>query len=117
MAHRIKSRTTTGTITSATSMPAPIVVKFIRRTVRDEVFSARGKLKDSNAGKPVAQRVFINDDLIDVNRRLLGIARSHLRDKHLSGCWSKNCQIFVKLNDGKVLRISSIQDLTDALNV
>jgi hypothetical protein len=85
--------------------------------VRDEIFYARGRLKEFNAGKPSSQRVFINEDLTDINRRLLGFARSHLRDNRLSGCWTKNCQVFVKMCNGNVLRISSNAELTDAINL
>ena len=49
------------------SANALILVRFVRRSVRDEVYNARFSLKKYNFGRPVKEKVFINEDLSQQN--------------------------------------------------
>ena len=66
-AHRLKSSRNHG-------VRLLVLVRFTRRSTRDDVFRSRFKLKDENSGKHPCDRIYINEDLIDFNRRLLGAA-------------------------------------------
>lgn len=47
-------------------------------------------VKQYNANKSVTERIFINDDLTNVNCRLRSFAKSQLHDHTLNSCWSSN---------------------------
>ena len=108
-AHRIRMR--------SSDKPAPIVVKFTRRITRDEVFRAKKVLKEYNEDKADKEKAYINKDLLDDSRKLLGKTRSHVRNKRPNGCWTTGCHIYVKRRDDKVMQIKSDFDLTAALFV
>ena len=109
-AHRIRMR-------SSSDKPAPIVIKFTRRITRHEVFRATKVLKEYNEDKADKENVYINEDFLDDSRKLLGVARSHVRNKHLNDFWTRGCHIYVKRRDDKVVQIKSDSDLTAALSV
>ena len=53
-----------------------VVVRFTRCTVRNKVFHAKHHLRANNADLLANQRVFVNEDLIDKNSKLLSVART-----------------------------------------
>ena len=48
-----------------------IIVRFISRKTRNNIYKERKKLKNADAGKPTTQRVFINENLTKKNKQLL----------------------------------------------
>ena len=55
IAHRCKPR-------RGSNCP-PVLVRFVRRSIRDDVFRAKAHLKTFNASRPLSERSFINEDL------------------------------------------------------
>lgn len=101
LAHRLRLRR------GASADEAPsVLAKFVRCSVRDQVYKSLFALKDFNANKPTVKRIFINEDLVEVHQRLLGAARKLTCDKKLKSSWSHNCRLY----------ISCVDDSTHAVN-
>jgi prefoldin subunit 5 len=107
IAHRCKLR-------RGSDIP-PILVRFVRRFKRDEVFRAKALLKTYNASRPINNRSYINEDLTESNRRLMGVARKAVVERNLDSAWSSNCRIFVKTIAGRRLIVSSIHELNEVI--
>lgn len=107
IAHRCKQR-------RGSNVP-PVLVRFIRRSKRDEVFRAKFHLKAYNANRSPDDRAYVNEDLTESNRKLLGTARKAVSDSKLDSAWSSNCRIFVKTlaPDGRRLAVTTIQRLNE----
>ena len=93
----------------------PVLVRFVRRSVRDDVFRAKAHLKTFNGSRPSSERSFINEDLTEICRKLLGAARKAVSDNLLDSAWSSNCHVYVKAlpPDGKRYAITSLQRLNE----
>jgi len=109
IAHRCKMR-------RGSKVP-PVLVRFTRRSKRDEVFRAKSALKAYNEQRPMDERAYINEDLTENNNKLLGIARKAVKDHKLESAWSFNCRIFVKTAglNGSRHSITSLQRLNDII--
>jgi FtsZ-binding cell division protein ZapB len=75
-----------------------ILVRFVRRSVRDRVYRARFGLKTHNAILPQKEKVFINEDLSPQTRSLFAAAWKAKGLHNIEGVWTNNCHIFIKLN-------------------
>lgn len=88
----------------ANKLPRPIVVRFVRRTKRDEVFRA-GKsrknltTKDFNTGEK-EHRIYINERLTKENRWLFREARSRTSEAGFKFCWTRNGFVCVREREG-----------------
>ena len=83
-----------------------VIVRFIRRTVRNYVLGQRRRLKGT--------RCSINEDLTQVNQELLRTAREKVGVKH---AWSWEGKIFVSLPYGRIEQIhrhTPLRDLIDS---
>ena len=80
-----------------------VVVNFVKRYQRDTVMSARRKL----AGKPF----YINEDLPNVTRKMMGQLRDMFRKKLILGCWTHLGKAFVKKLDGSTVSVKNISDI------
>ena len=99
------------------SVPRPaVMVKFCRCAIRDEVFSAKYRLRAFNQDLPANKKVFVNEDLTDQNRRLLVVARSHVCDQTLKGAWTANCHIIIKRPNKTTMRVNSLTELANEIN-
>ncbi len=107
VAHRLKSQ--------YPSTKPPILVRFTSRIKRDEIFHARFKLKPINSSKQKQDRMYINDDLSDINRRLLKSAKEFVNKKELQGTWSVNCRVKVRCIDDSVHVINNSNDLSNVI--
>jgi hypothetical protein len=79
--------------TAATTLPA-VMVRFVRRSVRDDVFSARRTLKTYTA--PAGHKIYINEDLTAANRKILAILRMKVRNHIIMGAWSQSGRVMAK---------------------
>jgi hypothetical protein len=95
------------------SAPTVVMVKFVRREMRDKVFLARKKLKALAAVSN--KKIFINDDLPTELRKLLGALRRLVKDKQLQGAWSSFGKIYAKKLDSTVISVKKISDVTNVL--
>lgn len=84
----------------------PILVQFLDRKKRDEVFSARRALR--------GKKIVIGEDLTPDNYKLLNDAFKH---SGTMATWSSNGKILAKLKNGTVVRLHIHMDLDRALAV
>ena len=81
-AHRLSSPTSrriTNLNQRSVALPAPIIVKFVRRQVRDNIFANRKMLKTTKPG------VYLNEHLSPRNAEIFAKARSLLKLTHSWG--------------------------------
>jgi hypothetical protein len=91
--------------------PTQVIVRFARRSKRDAVLQARGKLRAINVDRAANNRVYINEDLSENTRKIFGAARAKLKSKLLTSAWTSNGRIHVKDNNGSFHTISSMSQL------
>jgi cell division protein FtsB len=109
VAHRLPTKTNRSTSGSqGPLMPAPIIVRFTRRRIRDAVFGAKKQLKNTRPG------VFINEHLTPRNAELYRQARLLVKQKKLVSAWTYNCQIFIKdseMTDARSIKVNCLLDM------
>ncbi len=106
MVHRLK----TSRKAAKGSLPL-VLVRFVRRSVRDSVYRAKKLLKDVNVGKSKSHQIFINEDLVDANRQLFFSARHKFRNGQLQAVWSTGCRIHVKTLTGAFITVDTMDQL------
>lgn len=82
-----------------------IIVKFTRRTVKEEMLSKRKVKRNFNTHDlgfrgTAADVVYINESLTPVRRKILNAARALKKEKGYTYVWVKNGRIFLRKNDG-----------------
>ena len=82
----------------------PIIVRFARREVRQQVFQSKRHLKNSN--------IMIVEQLTNKRLNLVMTANTLLREGKLAGTWTSDGKVFVKLLDGTIKGISNGTELT-----
>lgn len=87
--------------------PPPIIARFVRRRVRDDIMHNRAKLK----GKGLV----ITDHLSPRKAALLAKTAPLVREGRIKQSWSYDGQIWIKLLNEQKIRISTEEDLTAAL--
>ena len=96
--HRIKPKT------DLSKFPPPIIAKFVSRDTRDEVYRARGKLRDfstkdlNNLGRLAVNPMFISESLTEMNEKLFKSALSCKKDLKYQFIWTHNGNIFLRKN-------------------
>ena len=91
----------------------PIIVKFISHKKKHELYLARSKLKNLNLGDMLnteevllvdesvkSAKLFINENLTNQRRRLLGNALSLRKEKLIDNAWSLDGKIYIKIKMG-----------------
>lgn len=99
VAHRV------GRVEDGKRRPRPIIVRFNNRKQRDRILADKKKLK----GKGVS----VAEDLTTANYRL---ERTAFRHSAALATWASNGKIFVKVKNGKVLRLRVGEDVDATLN-
>lgn len=103
-AHRLPRRNAAG---AGQASPLPVVVRFIRRTDRDNVYRSKRNLKNSTLGF----RLFVNEDLSPLTQKLFHHARQMFLSKRFQGTWTNNGKVFVKSNAGSITNVSTLDQL------
>lgn len=93
--------------------PKQVVVRFVRRAKRDEVFYARGKLRTTNTTIEPAKRFYVNEDLADGTRKLFGMARTKLKERLLTSVWTSSGRVHVRDKGGHYQVITSVAKLNE----
>lgn len=88
----------------------PILVKFVRRSVRDAIYQSRLKLQDYNKTAAAESRLYINEDLVPSVRSLFSAARKLKGTKGVENVWTSNCKVQLKKN-GTYHHINSFAQL------
>ncbi len=107
-AHRLPSRNSGSSQPGSVSTSA-VIVRFVRRCVRDDVFRAKRALKTANLGF----RLFVNEDLSPHTQKIFHGARFKLRNKLVQGAWTMNGKVYVKSNSGQTTHIKSLNELNN----
>ena len=105
VAHRLPIKQNSA---SSTRGPAPIMVRFTRRKIRDTIFRIRKDLRNTNPG------VYVNEHLTPRNAELYKHARLLVKQKKLVSAWTHNCIVYVKDSEmpgSRPIKVNSLIDL------
>jgi hypothetical protein len=97
--------------------PAGIIVKFVRREVKQTMLEKRRvkrnlNTKDVGFTQTTAEPVYINESLSPAKRRLLAAARAVKKEKNYTYLWVRNGKIFLRKNPGdSVIVITSMEQI------
>ncbi|XP_067020714.1 uncharacterized protein [Acropora muricata] len=107
VSHRIRS--------SRTSVDPAIIVKFVRREVRERLYRARKRLKSittADFGFSVDKKIFINESLTPRNKELFKVCLRFKKDNSYKFLWTNAGKIFLRRNaDSPVIPINSSADI------
>jgi hypothetical protein len=84
------------------STPA-IIVKFIRRDVKEAFFRSRNKLKNKSTrdlGYRVSSPIYINESLTANNKELLKYCLKTKKELNYKFIWTSNGRIYLRWNEG-----------------
>ena len=98
--------------------PAPIIVRFLRRTDRNRVIRERRQLKDYNQDNNI--KIYVNEDLTTRRAKLFARVRSLQKKKHFKQAWTYNGNIKVMMPNGTIKNITneaSIQSLLPDVDI
>lgn len=82
-----------------------IIVKFASRRVRDAIYAAKRKLKDSD------KKIYINEHLTEGRSKIFRSARALVKSKHIHAAWTFNGSVFIKESVNS--RAIVVQDLNN----
>lgn len=109
--HRIGSKTNTS------KFPPSIIAKFVCRDVRDEIYHARGRLrnfttKDLNLGRHAESNIYISESLTERNKALFKSSLKLRKELNYRFIWTKYGKIFLRKDEHSApVAISSEIDL------
>lgn len=86
------------------SRPRGIILKFVRRTDRDELLrlaKVKRGFSASELGTTSDNKVFINPSLSKNNRQLLFLARTSVREGAVKYAWFNNGKVWIRKSDGQ----------------
>jgi len=89
-----------------------IIVRFIARKTRNNIYSSRKKLKSAEFDDPLIDRVFVNENLTSRKKHLLAQANQKRKYLHLKYLWTNNGRIHLRKNENDaVITIQTEDDL------
>ena len=100
ISHRLKKPRT-----ARRDEPAPIIVRFLRRTDRNRVIRERKKLKGHNQDEDT--RIYVNEDLTTRRAQLFAKVRALQKKRHFKQTWTYNGSVKVMLPNGEVKNIAN----------
>ena len=107
VSHRIRS--------SRASVDPAIIVKFVRREMRERLYRSRKRLKSittADLGFSVDKKIFINESLTPKNKELFKDCLKFKNDKSYKFLWTNAGKIFLRRNaDSPVIPINSFADI------
>ena len=116
IAHRIPTRI-------ATSGPRPIVCKFTRRIMKEQVMNARNeacKVSANSIGLPSScslENVRLFDHLTPLLQQLLADSKKFQKRNGFKFCWAKNFIIYLRQTDvSRPIQIKCHNDLVNIVN-
>ena len=96
-------------------MDPAIIVKFVRREMRESLYRARKRLKSittADFGFSVDKKIFINESLTPKNKELFKECLKFKKDKSYKFLWTNAGKIFLRRNvDSPVIPINSSADI------
>lgn len=105
---------------SKSNLPRPIVVRFTRRTARDQFLKSAKSRKSFMAGdlddtipNPTA-KIYFNERLIREKRKLFRETRARAKAAGYKYCWTRNGLIYIRRkDDSPAVQIHNIDELTE----
>lgn len=114
VSHRVPSRKTMTTRSATNSSPA-IIVKFVRRDVRDQFYHARKELRNkttTDLGYDDSKKIYISESLTQKNKDLLYHCRNFKKERGFKFVWTTNGRISLRKDDkSPAIHILSMNDL------
>lgn len=110
IAHRLGAR-------KPNQRPRPIIVRFTNRRARNAVYDGRKKLKgttskDLGLSQRSNNRIFINENLVNSTKELLGMVNVARKEAGYRFLWTHNGRIYVKKNEKEApITVHSKEDL------
>ena len=96
------------------SMPA-VIVKFVRRDVKDRFYKARTKLKDCtirDLDYGEDNQIYINECLTERNQRIFNASLKFKRDQKFAFIWTSNGRTYLRKDErSRAIAINSIDEL------
>ncbi|CAG9136278.1 unnamed protein product [Plutella xylostella] len=87
------------------NFPRPVVVRLLRRSLRDQMIKAAKSRKNLNSSdfdiQGATLKVFLNERLTKENRLLFREARILSKEKNYAYCWINQGNIYVRQKEGK----------------
>ena len=99
ISHRIPSRKQF--TDEGNPIPPAIIVKFVKRETRENLYRARRNLKSLSTvdlGYSVANKIYVNESLTEKNKELFKICLKCKRDLSYKFLWTNAGRIFVRKN-------------------
>ena len=96
--HRIKTKS------GNSKFPPAIIAKFITRDARDDLYKARGRLrnhstKDLNLGRASDNSIYISESLTETNKKLFKSALSCRKEFKYRFIWTSLGRIYLRKDD------------------
>lgn len=111
IAHRVSAR-------GASAGPKPIICKFVRRVVKEQIMEVRKRITDFQAGDICSElngsleNARILDHLTPNIQRLLAETKVYQRQQNYRFCWVKNFVVLLRENEhSDIIRVTSYKDL------
>jgi len=76
-----------------------IIVRFIARKTRNNIYSSSKKLKSAEFDNPHIDRVFMNENVTSRKKHLLAQANQKRKDLHWKYLWTNNGRIHLRKNE------------------
>ena len=118
--HRLPTRKKTSSQSKRPEQPPAIIVKFISRDKRDELYRARSKLKNLTSAdlgyRGTANKLFISESLTRYNKELFGKCLEARRRLGYKFIWTQQGRIYLRkeYND-PVIHVASMSDIDTKL--
>ena len=95
----------------------PIIAKFVRRDIRDVIYSKRRNLSlksTQNLGLSASNRIYINESLTPQSRAILTEAKRFRNQNGFKFIWTRNGRVFLRKEEGQRVHIfDSMKELED----
>lgn len=101
---------------SASTLPRPVVIRFVRRAKRNDML-AKSKVRRNITSADIdvpgpPQKIYFNERLTKENRQLFRDARISKKQKGYSNCWYSRGTVYIRTRDGQPgIPIRSLDDL------
>ena len=93
--------------------PAPVIVRFLRRTDRNRVISERKQLKDYNQDRDF--KIYVDEDLTTRRAKLFAKMRTLQKKRLLKQAWTYNGNIKVMMPNGEIKNIANLSSIQSLL--
>ncbi|XP_039288954.1 uncharacterized protein LOC120352444 [Nilaparvata lugens] len=99
--------------------PAPVVVKFVRRTDKNALLQKRRVKRDFSSrhiGGNTDRPIYINECLSPSRRKLFSLARSAHKEHRFRFLWVRDCKILIRKKEGSpVIELKSVEQLENLI--